>query len=133
MATALLGGILIGLGAAVLWFGTGRVAGVSGILHNALRGAGSARAVSVAFLLGLVLTGVAFGLSRGAPLAQTSSLGVLAVAGFLSGFGARLSGGCTSGHGVCGVSRLSLRSLVATVTFMGTGMLTVFVVRHLLP
>jgi uncharacterized membrane protein YedE/YeeE len=124
---------LIGLGATVLWFGTGRVAGVSGIVHNAVRGAGSARAVSLAFLLGLVFTGVMFGLSRGATTPRAGSLGILALAGVLSGFGARLSGGCTSGHGVCGVSRLSLRSLVATLTFMGTGMLTVFVVRHLLP
>ena len=123
---------MIGLGAAVLWFGAGRVAGVSGIVHNALRGAGSARAVSIAFLLGLLFTGVVFGLTRGATQPQSTSLGTLAAAGVLSGFGARLSGGCTSGHGVCGVSRLSLRSLVATFVFMGTGMLTVFVVRHVL-
>jgi uncharacterized membrane protein YedE/YeeE len=69
-------------------------------------------------------------LHRGAP-PQAGSFGLLAVAGLLSGFGARLGGGCTSGHGVCGLSRFSPRSLVATLIFMGTGMLTVFVVRHL--
>jgi uncharacterized membrane protein YedE/YeeE len=131
VASAVLGGILIGLAAAVLWFGTGRVAGVSGILHNALRGAGSARAVSIAFLVGLVSVGAASGLLRVGTAPEAGSLGLLAFAGVLSGFGARLSGGCTSGHGVCGVSRLSPRSLVATLTFMGAGMLTVFVVRHL--
>jgi uncharacterized membrane protein YedE/YeeE len=131
MTSAIVGGVLIGLGASVLWFGTGRVAGVSGLLHNALRGAGNARAVSIAFLLGLVTVGaVAGGLHRGAP-PQAGSFGLLAVAGLLSGFGARLGGGCTSGHGVCGLSRFSPRSLVATLIFMGTGMLTVFVVRHL--
>ena len=117
----------------MLWFGTGRVAGVSGIVHNALRGKGSARAVSIAFLVGLVSVGAVAGALRAGPAPQAASFGLLALAGVLSGFGARLSGGCTSGHGVCGVSRLSPRSLVATVTFMGAGMLTVFLVRHLFP
>jgi uncharacterized membrane protein YedE/YeeE len=131
VASALVGGILIGLAASLMWFATGRVAGVSGLVHNALRGAGNARAVSIAFLVGLVSIGAVVGALRAGPAPQAASFGLLVVAGVLSGFGARLSGGCTSGHGVCGVSRLSPRSLIATLTFMGAGMLTVFVVRHL--
>jgi uncharacterized protein len=130
---ALMGGALIGLAASVLWFRTGRVAGVSGILSGALRPLDGARAQHVAFLVGLVVAGVVLG--QGAGLATTASapLGIVLVAGLLVGFGARVSGGCTSGHGVCGLSRFSLRSLVATLTFIATGALTVFLVTHALP
>jgi uncharacterized protein len=130
MLAALLGGALIGLGAAVFWFGNARIAGVKGVVWAALRAEGPERWVSVAFLVGLASSGVAL-LSRAAP-GRPGSVGLLALAGLLVGFGARLGGGCTSGHGVCGISRLSMRSFVATLTFMVTGAMAVFVLRHVL-
>jgi len=133
MLTALLGGGLIGLGATVLWFATRRVAGVTGLVEDALRGQGSRRWVSLAFLVGLLTAGAAIPQGASRVAMSPGSLAVLAVAGLLAGFGARLGGGCTSGHGVCGISRLSVRSIVATLTFMATGVATVFVTRHLVP
>jgi len=133
MKLALVGGALIGLGAALLWFANGRIAGISGLFHNALRGEGRARWVSIAFLLGLVSAGAVFGSRGSAGSGSAAQLGALSLAGVLAGFGARLGGGCTSGHGVCGVARLSRRSIVATLTFMSTGALTVFVTRHVFP
>ena len=132
MTAALFGGVLIGLGAALLWFTEARVAGVSGLLHNALRGAGNPRLVSIAFLAGLVLAGLVADRRFVEGEMSTGREVLLGVGGVLAGFGARLGGGCTSGHGVCGVARLSRRSIVATVTFMATGFLTVFLVRHVL-
>jgi len=132
MLLAILGGMLIGLSASLFWSLNGRVAGVSGILSGALTDRGQARAVCVAFLVGLVLAGVAFSAFGQRVAAPELPLLPLAVAGVLVGFGTRLSGGCTSGHGVCGLSRFSLRSLLAVLTFMATGAVTVFVVRHVL-
>src|SRR5882724_3134073 len=128
MVVALLGGILIGAGATLLWFANRRVAGVAGLLHDALRGRGTARAVSVAFVLGLLAAGAVLGRHTTAE-AATGAPGIL-VAGLLVGFGARLGGGCTSGHGVCGISRLSVRSIAATVIFMLAAIVTVAVTRH---
>jgi uncharacterized membrane protein YedE/YeeE len=130
---ALLGGALIGLGASLLLLGNGRVAGVSGILGGALGPAPGDTLWRLMFLLGLVAAGAAAALVRPAAFGgPTRSVLTVAVAGFLVGYGTRLGNGCTSGHGVCGVSRLAPRSLVATATFMATGALTVFVTRHLL-
>ncbi len=132
MLSAVLGGALIGLSASLFWSLNRRVAGISGIFGDVFRAHGEDRAVKLAFLLGLVLVGIWFGKATdriGAPLLP---LAPLAFAGLLVGIGTRLGNGCTSGHGVCGISRFSLRSLVATCTFVATGMLTVFVVRHLL-
>ena len=132
MLLAILGGALIGLSASLFWSLNGRVAGVSGIVEGAVFERGRERAVRLAFLLGLLAAGIAFtasGQDLGRPLLP---LIPLAWAGLLVGFGTRLGGGCTSGHGVCGLSRLSLRSLVAVLTFMTTGAITVFVVRHVL-
>ena len=129
---AIFGGALIGLAAALLLWANGRVVGVSGLLGGVLapaRGDVSWRAVA---LLGLVLAGIAGALV--APEHISSSprpLGLLALAGLLVGIGTRLGNGCTSGHGVCGISRLSARSIVATAIFMSSGMLTVFVLRCL--
>jgi hypothetical protein len=133
MLSALIGGVLIGLAATILWAGLGRVAGVSGILHEAVRPRVGARAASVAFLVGLVVAGVVLGgrATGGAP--ASAPIPAVLVAGLLVGFGSRLGGGCTSGHGVCGISRWSVRSLIATATFIATGAATVFVVTHLLP
>ncbi len=127
MILAIVGGLLIGLSASLFWALNGRVAGVSGILSGALHGAGQERRVRLAFLCGLLLAGVGF-----AAFSSRIALPLvpLAAAGLLVGFGTRMSGGCTSGHGVCGLSRFSVRSLAAVLTFMASGALTVFVVRH---
>jgi uncharacterized membrane protein YedE/YeeE len=128
---ALGGGALIGLAAAALILTNGRVAGVSGVLGGALRRERGDLGWRVAFLGGLALAAV---LTR-APAPSTHDdvgLGGLAVAGLLVGVGTRYGGGCTSGHGVCGISRGSTRSLAATVTFMAAGFATVFVMRHVL-
>jgi uncharacterized protein len=129
-----LGGVLIGLAASLLLFGIGRIAGVSGMLAGLVLPAEGERGFRAAFVLGLVGGGAAmFAVAPGVfELALSRSLWWVAAAGLLVGFGTRMSGGCTSGHGVCGVSRLSPRSLLATLTFMATGALTVYVVRHVL-
>jgi len=132
MPIAILGGALIGLSASLFWSQNGRVAGVSGILNGALQQHGPERWVRVSFLLGLWLAGLGFTLFNHRVALPTLPLVPLAAAGLLVGLGTRLSGGCTSGHGVCGLSRFSVRSLVAVLTFMTTGALTVFVVRHVL-
>lgn len=134
MLTALAGGVLIGLGATLFWFANGRVAGVSGVLGQALTGrAGRSRGESIAFLGGLVLAGVLLSSLRPQALTVDRPFAALLVAGLLVGFGTRLARGCTSGHGVCGLSRFSLRSLVATLTFMAAGAVTVFLLTHLAP
>jgi len=132
MLVALLGGALIGLSASLYWSLNGRIAGVSGVLAGLFRAQRDDRSVRLAFLLGLVLAGVWFGKTTDRIAAPLLSLAPLAIAGVLVGFGTRLGSGCTSGHGVCGLSRFSPRSLVAVCTFMLTGALTVFVVRHVL-
>ena len=132
MLSALIGGALIGLGATLFWFETGRVAGVSGLLRGALRD-GEGRSDSVLFLLGLVAAGVTASLLRAQVTALPRPLWLLLGAGALVGFGTRVGGGCTSGHGVCGLARLSGRSLVATLTFMATAAATVFAAGHLVP
>jgi uncharacterized membrane protein YedE/YeeE len=129
-----LGGLLIGIAAAVLWVGSRRIAGISGIVANTIF-PGSAGEVGwrSAFVLGLPI-GAAVVAGFGGPLEVSVEAGPLRliVAGLLVGFGTRLGNGCTSGHGVCGLSRGSVRSLVATMTFMAAGAATVFVFRHLL-
>jgi uncharacterized membrane protein YedE/YeeE len=131
--TALAGGILIGLSATLLLWLNGRIAGVSGVLNGVLfqqRGDVSWRA---AFLAGLVVAGglyMAFVPGAALPRTDFSRTG-LVVAGLLVGFGTRMGNGGTSGHGVCGLGRLSLRSLVAVLTVMATAIATSFVVRHL--
>lgn len=132
---ALGGGLLIGLAVLVLLHTLGRIAGVSGVLSGALRAttAPSERAWRLAFLGGLMLGPVIASAALGRPLIEPSpaSLPVLIVAGLAVGLGVGMSNGCTSGHGVCGVSRLSPRSLVATGVFMTFGFLTASVGRHL--
>ena len=132
--SALFGGLLIGLSAAVLLLCNGRIAGISGIVGGLLqRYKAGDFAWRVAFVLGLVLAPVLYRLFAELPESRIdASWAMLVVAGVLVGFGSRLGSGCTSGHGVCGVSRLSPRSLVATATFMTTGFVAVYVVRHLL-
>jgi uncharacterized membrane protein YedE/YeeE len=124
---ALIGGGLIGLGAAALVLFNGKIAGISGILDNTVRGIFGPSAWRVAFLGGLIAPASIVGVGS----AQFSlDLPMLAVAGILVGFGTRLGSGCTSGHGVCGLSNASRRSLVATLSFMSWAVATVYVVRH---
>jgi uncharacterized membrane protein YedE/YeeE len=123
----LIGGLLIGLAAALMLLGVGRIAGVSGIAARATRLGGGDMAMRSAwmFLVGLPLGAMAVALLLGAPKVEFVSWPALIAAGLLVGFGTRLGSGCTSGHGVCGVSRLSGRSVVATITFMLAGIATV--------
>lgn len=130
--SALLGGVLVGLAATLLWVINGRTAGVSGIVGGALRPIPGELGWQAAFLGGLLLAGaVGVALSPHSFGVPGLSLGALALSGTLVGLGTRLGGGCTSGHGVCGLSRGAPRSLVATLTFMLTAAVVVAVVRHL--
>ena len=130
---ALIGGALIGLSASILLLTHGKVAGISGLYGGILRRATPDRALRVAFIAGLLVAGLLVRVFAPAAFETewTATLPLALVAGLLVGFGTQLGNGCTSGHGVCGMSRLSARSLVATGTFMATGIVTVFVVRHL--
>ncbi|WP_441237162.1 YeeE/YedE family protein [Bradyrhizobium sp. 930_D9_N1_4] len=130
---SLLGGALIGLSAVLLMWATGRIAGVSGIASRLFPPYEDREfAGRLAFVAGLIAAPVLVRIVTGSLPVQTIAAGipVLVVAGLLTGFGAVWGSGCTSGHGVCGLSRLSVRSLVATGTFMATGVMTVFVMRH---
>lgn len=132
--TALGGGVLIGLAAAVFVLFNGRIAGISGILGGLLRPARGDMGWRLAFLAGLVAAPVCYGLVSALPEATVAAdEGTLVVAGLLVGLGTRYGAGCTSGHGVCGISRRSPRSLIATAAFMLAGFVTVYVVRHALP
>ena len=131
--TSLAGGGLIGVAAAMLVLLNGRVAGISGIVGGLLRPAPGDAAWRVAFLVGLLLAPVVVAFFARQPFPRIEAgFGTLIVAGLLVGLGTSYGSGCTSGHGVCGLSRLSPRSLVATVAFMVAGMATVFVTRHIL-
>ena len=131
--SALAGGVLIGIAAAMFLLLNGRVAGISGILGGLRRPAPGDVAWRAAFVLGLVGAPLVYGLFAALPVLRIDAqFGALVVAGLLVGVGTRYGSGCTSGHGVCGLSRLSPRSLVATGAFMGAGFLTVFITRHLL-
>lgn len=125
----LIGGVLIGLAGAVLLLGSGRIAGVSGITARALRMGGTSMAASSAwlFLLGLPLGAAMVAWGRGIGPLDYAPTPLVIVAGLLVGFGTRMGSGCTSGHGVCGVSRLSQRSVVATAIFITAGIATVWV------
>jgi uncharacterized membrane protein YedE/YeeE len=129
--TALAGGLLIGLAASSFILLNGRIAGISGILGGLLRPARGDVTWRIAFLAGLVAAPLAYALYSSLPGARIDAgNGTLVAAGLLVGLGTRYGTGCTSGHGVCGLSRLSPRSLVATVSFMLAGFATVFMLRH---
>jgi uncharacterized membrane protein YedE/YeeE len=131
---SLLGGLLIGIAAVWLMAANGRIAGVSGMLNRLLPPDRDGSAPErVAFIAGLIVAPVAY-VAAGGTLVQTvtSNVSLLVIAGLLVGFGSTLGSGCTSGHGVCGLSRLSVRSLVATAVFMSAGIATVFLTRHAL-
>lgn len=126
-----IGGALIGLAAFIMLFGAGRIAGVSGITARALSLGGSSLGAfpSWAFLIGLPIGAMIVAAQVGVPQFEFTNPVFLVIAGLLVGFGARLGSGCTSGHGVCGMSRLSVRSIVATLTFMAAGIATVAVMN----
>ena len=130
---ALAGGVLIGLSATLLLWLNGRIAGISGIVNGVVFPRAGEVWWRIAFLLGLVIAaGLYMAFVPGAPLPRTDfpRIGLVA-AGLLVGFGTRMGNGCTSGHGVCGLGRLSMRSFAAVATFMATAIATTFVVRHL--
>lgn len=130
-----IGGMLIGLSAILLMLFNGRIAGISGILARMFPPYSGADAASaVAFLVGLMAAPLCYWAVTGGPVPQTVAPNavLMAIAGLLVGFGTVYGGGCTSGHGVCGLARLSRRSLVATAVFMAMGFFTVFLMRHVI-
>ena len=132
---SLAGGVLLGIASAIFILVNGRILGISGIVGGLLRPKRGDAGWRLAFLLGMLAAPASFALLAPAgflpPPRIEAGYGALVAAGLLVGFGTRYGAGCTSGHGVCGLSRLSPRSLVATLAFMATGFLTVFLVRHL--
>lgn len=130
--TSLVGGLLIGLSVALFVLFNGRIAGISGVLGGLLRPLQGDIAWRIAFLAGLLGAPLLYGVFAALPEARIEAgTGTLVVAGLLVGLGTRYGAGCTSGHGVCGLSRRSPRSLVATASFMLAGFVTVYIVRHL--
>ena len=129
--TSLAGGMLIGVAAAMLVLLSGRIAGISGIVGGLIAARRGDLAWRFAFIGGLLVAPLAMIFYPMSPRID-AGLGTLALAGLLVGLGTRYGSGCTSGHGVCGLSRLSPRSLVATAAFMGAGIVTVFITRHIL-
>ena len=131
--SALAGGVLIGLAAAIFVLFNGRIAGISGIVGGLLRLPKGDSGWRIAFVLGLVGSPLIYMAAVSVPAPQIDAgYGALIIAGLLVGIGARYGAGCTSGHGVCGLSRFSPRSAAATLAFMGAGFATVYVLRHLL-
>jgi uncharacterized membrane protein YedE/YeeE len=129
--SAAIGGALIGLSAVLLMLLAGRIVGISGIVGESLN-PGSDKGWRLAFLVGLVaapLLAALFGFPAAAP-SMPSSLGLIVVGGLLVGFGTRMASGCTSGHGICGIARISPRSVAATAIFMATAIVVVFLTRH---
>ena len=129
--SALAGGVLIGVAAALFLLLNGRIAGISGVIGGLLRPARGDVAWRAAFVIGLIGAPAVYGLFGMLPAMRIDAqFGALILAGLLVGIGTRYGSGCTSGHGVCGLARLSPRSLVATVAFMGAGFATVYLTRH---
>lgn len=132
--SALAGGALIGAGATLLLLCNGRMAGVSGIMNGVFQSPRNEMLWRVMFLFGLMIGAVLW--QRFFPGSYAPRVGypllLLIVGGFLVGFGTRMGSGCTSGHGICGIANLSMRSITATLIFMGSGILTVYIIRHFL-
>lgn len=129
---ALLGGALLGVSVVGYLYVNGRITGISGLIAQVLDPKTAFRTPAVWFLLGLIGVSAVYGWLVHPTIAINTPPLLLVIAGLLVGFGTRLGSGCTSGHGICGISRLSVRSLVATATFMFVGFVTVFVMRHVL-
>ena len=130
---SLIGGSMVGIAVSLLLLFNGKVLGVSGILGELFNNPLSKNYWRLFFVLGLLISPLIYSIFHSIPIIEiTSNKLLIIVGGLLVGFGSRLGSGCTSGHGICGLSRLSPRSLVATLTFMGAGFLMVFVIRHVL-
>jgi uncharacterized membrane protein YedE/YeeE len=130
--TALAGGAMIGVAASLLVLLNGRIAGISGIVGGFVRAGAADRLWRMAFVAGILLAPVVALLFGSAPhITIDASIPALVIAGFLVGLGTRYGSGCTSGHGVCGLARLSMRSIIATIVFMAAGFIIVYVTRHL--
>jgi len=131
--SALLGGVYIGLAALWLMWANGRIAGISGILGGLLRFDKDEFFWRAAFLLGLIISPWIYSRVSGEQIFvyDATPIGTAVIAGLLVGVGTQIGNGCTSGHGVCGISRFSIRSIIATITFMLAGVITVYVMRHL--
>lgn len=130
--TSLAGGLLIGLAVSILVLFNGRIAGISGIVGALLRPVRTELEWRIAFMTGLVIAPLIYGVAGELPPVEvTASNWQLVLAGLLVGIGTRYASGCTSGHGICGVARLSRRSLLATASFMLSGMVTVYLMRHI--
>ena len=132
MLLALIGGALIGLAVVGYLYINGRIAGISGLIAQLLQPKSFIGSSAFWFLMGLTITPFLYQLFVQPKIILDSSPFALIAAGLLVGFGTRLGSGCTSGHGICGISRLSIRSIVATLIFMCTGMVAVYVARHIL-
>jgi uncharacterized protein len=132
--SGLIGGVLIGLATTLMLLLNGRIAGISGIVGGLLARKGSEVGWRAVFVAGLLLGAFVYVLATGGafPVRVEASLPVMVVAGLLVGFGTRLGSGCTSGHGVSGIARFSKRSIVATLVFMGSGIITVFLTHNAL-
>jgi uncharacterized protein len=130
---SLAGGAVIGLAAALLVLFNGRIAGISGIIGGLIKPKVGDFNWRLAFILGLIAAPIVWQIFAPLPSIQIDgSYTLLAVAGLITGIGTRYGAGCTSGHGICGLSRVSPRSIIATLAFMGTGFVTVYVMRHVL-
>lgn len=130
--TAFIGGTLLGVSAVGYLWVNGRIAGISGLISQVLSPKTLLSTPALSFLLGLMIVPFAYGAFTQPQIQIESSPFIMILAGLLVGFGTRLGSGCTSGHGICGISRLSKRSLIATATFMLAGAVTVFVMRNIL-
>jgi uncharacterized protein len=128
---SLIGGIIIGLATALLLILNGKIAGISGIVGGLLSNTTSDKAWRLAFVIGLMISPLIWQLFTALPtISVSNNAPLLIIAGLLVGVGTRIGSGCTSGHGICGLSRFSLRSIVATGTFMTIGILTTTLIRH---
>ena len=129
---AFIGGLLIGLGIVIFFVSNGRLAGVSGIVNNVLT-KNQNRTTSLLFLLGLILGPLIYMVlfQMAIPFVMTSSVPIIIIGGLLVGIGTKISNGCTSGHGVCGISRFSIRSILATILFIFSAMMTVFIFKFI--
>ena len=130
--SAFLGGLLLGVSVVGYLYIHGRIAGISGLIGQVLNPKSIFKTPALWFLLGLIIIPFAYGLCIQPEIELNTSPWMMVIAGLLVGFGTRLGSGCTSGHGICGISRLSKRSILATAIFMWAGFLTVYVIRHLI-
>ncbi len=129
---AFLGGLMLGISVVGYLFINGRIAGISGLIFQTISFKQGFKGSAIWFVLGLVITPFFYQLAMQPDIVLAADPMLLVIAGLLVGFGIRMGSGCTSGHGICGISRLSPRSMLATLTFMAAGIATVYVIRHLL-